>query len=390
MRILFLAGGYPSVDRPYHGVFNARAVKVLSKEHDVSVCQIRYWIPGRRLYKQSIVEGIRHITLFLPFLPGNLPFISFVQIRLWSVLVYWLLRKKEELDAYDMVHSVSMEMAPIGSFVASKTGLKHFTQATGSDVYHYVPRWDPYWGKLNHWKNYVSCVICNSLAIQSELKQLYPDLKSEICYRGVNLEEFEYFRREQPKVLRFLFMGGVDLRRVDGILTDLKGGRFILEVWSELQKILPTNVELVICGPGSKGEYACEWQNALPNPSGVTLMGSIKPSEVPSLMRSCNVLLLPSESEGLPNVVMEAMSSGLLVVANAVGGVSELIKDGHNGFLMNVGEKQKWIATLKLISRDYFSFINFTKLSYDLVSKSFDSSTYGARLTDIYNSSEQV
>jgi len=60
--------------------------------------------------------------------------------------------------------------------------------------------------------------------------------------------------------------------------------------------------------------------------------------DVPQLMRRSSVFVRPSSLEGLPLTVLEAMASGLPVVATPVGGTPELIEDGRCGYLFPIGD----------------------------------------------------
>jgi glycosyltransferase involved in cell wall biosynthesis len=60
--------------------------------------------------------------------------------------------------------------------------------------------------------------------------------------------------------------------------------------------------------------------------------------DVPGVLRDADILVRPSLSEGLPLTVLEAMSCGLPVVASAVGGTPEIVRDGVTGFLVPPGD----------------------------------------------------
>lgn len=60
--------------------------------------------------------------------------------------------------------------------------------------------------------------------------------------------------------------------------------------------------------------------------------------DVPGLLAACDGLLLPSRWEGMPYIVLEAMAAGLPVVATRVDGARELVTEGVNGTLAEIGE----------------------------------------------------
>lgn len=72
--------------------------------------------------------------------------------------------------------------------------------------------------------------------------------------------------------------------------------------------------------------------------SRVTLAGTRPHSEVPRWLAAADVVVLPSRTEGMPNAVLEALASGRPVVATAVGGTRELIRDATLGRLVPPGD----------------------------------------------------
>ncbi|MGP8321449.1 MAG: glycosyltransferase [Methanosarcinaceae archaeon] len=66
--------------------------------------------------------------------------------------------------------------------------------------------------------------------------------------------------------------------------------------------------------------------------------GAKKYDEIPVWMSAADILVLPSYSEGLPNVVMEALSCGTPAIVTDVGGCPEVVSDGETGFVVPVGD----------------------------------------------------
>jgi glycosyltransferase involved in cell wall biosynthesis len=67
-------------------------------------------------------------------------------------------------------------------------------------------------------------------------------------------------------------------------------------------------------------------------------IGERRHEEIPLWMSAADILILPSYSEGLPNVVMEALSCGTPAIVTDVGGCSEVMRDSETGFVVPVGD----------------------------------------------------
>lgn len=69
-------------------------------------------------------------------------------------------------------------------------------------------------------------------------------------------------------------------------------------------------------------------------------------NDIPRLLAAADVFVLPSRSEGRPLALLEAMAAGKACIAARVGGVGEVIRDGHDGLLFDRGDVASLVADL--------------------------------------------
>lgn len=116
-----------------------------------------------------------------------------------------------------------------------------------------------------------------------------------------------------------------------GRLSVEKGGRFLLEAMpSVLQQL--KDVLLLMVGEGDQRAALQAQAQTLGIQEAVRFLG--ERADARQIIGALHLLVLPSLTEGLPNVILEAFAYKTPVVATAVGGVPELVKDGETGWLV--------------------------------------------------------
>jgi glycosyltransferase involved in cell wall biosynthesis len=84
----------------------------------------------------------------------------------------------------------------------------------------------------------------------------------------------------------------------------------------------------------------------------IELTGWVAPEEAARRLSEADLLLMPSLSEGLPVVGIQALSHGLAIVASRVGGLAELVEDGANGWACDPGDAAGFRAALRASLED--------------------------------------
>jgi glycosyltransferase involved in cell wall biosynthesis len=136
-----------------------------------------------------------------------------------------------------------------------------------------------------------------------------------------------------------------------GRLDENKNQSMLIHAFSRIASEFP-NMKLVIYGEGEYRtrleELVCE-KNLTDR---VSLPGNI--SDVPGHICNARIFALTSNTEGMPNTIMEAMALGLPVVSTdcPCGGPAELIDDGSNGLLVPVGDAYSLADAFRLILTD--------------------------------------
>lgn len=117
-------------------------------------------------------------------------------------------------------------------------------------------------------------------------------------------------------------------------------------------------------------------------PNAVQFCGSV--ADVNVLYRKADLLLLTSDHEGTPNVVMEAMASGLPVVATAVGGVPDLVQNGTTGFLAGPNEEQGLAEAISKLLKDDALRFEMSRRARALVEERHSLNSLPAQLEVLY------
>ncbi|MEE8574292.1 MAG: glycosyltransferase [Thermodesulfobacteriota bacterium] len=167
----------------------------------------------------------------------------------------------------------------------------------------------------------------------------------EVIYNGIDVERFtESGDSERAEVRKELGLAA-DTPVVGMIarLSKQKGHTYMLKALKEVKKTVPA-LKAIVAGDGPLKDEITTEANSLGLARDVIFLGARR--DVPRLLKAMDIYLMPSLWEGHPIALLEAMASGLPVVAARVGGVPNVITDGVDGILIDPEDTAALISSM--------------------------------------------
>ena len=173
-----------------------------------------------------------------------------------------------------------------------------------------------------------------------------PEHWDKMALVRMTVDPQSYLPPEQPRE----HDGPVRLLNV-GRLVPEKGSPVLLDAL-DLLRSRGVAVEAKLVGAGPLETTLTEQIERRGLGDSVTLTGPIGQDDLPQLYRWADVFVLPSFQEGLPVVLMEALSTQLPVVTTQIAGVAELVRDGESGAVVPAGRADKLADAIERLATD--------------------------------------
>jgi glycosyltransferase involved in cell wall biosynthesis len=188
------------------------------------------------------------------------------------------------------------------------------------------------------WKYSLSLVGLQGLITNSEieaqmLSKTRPGLRIEVIPNGVvddGLVSREKARKSLGLPIESTVIAGL------GSLTRNKNYEYLIEVFAPIC-LQRSDVKLVLIGDGPEKDRLLEKASKFIPCDQFLFTGLV--ADAYRLLKGIDILCVSSLTEGLPNVILEAFSAGIPVVATNVGAIPSIVKDCVNGFVVNVDDQ---------------------------------------------------
>jgi glycosyltransferase involved in cell wall biosynthesis len=228
-----------------------------------------------------------------------------------------------------------------------------------------------------------AAIIANSYCgMENIVKEGYDRAKFSVLLNVIDLAYFDTLLAKVPSrtntsedILAIVVASLYPKKRID----------IFLEALVEVRKRMPS-VKGMIVGTGperARLESLAQSLGLLPD--GVSFAGLR--DDVPSLLRQADMLVLPSEHEGFPNVILEAMASNLPIVTTPAGDAARIVESCKAGFVVPFNDSAKMAERIVELARSRDRRHLFGSAGRRCVEEQYGVDGLGRRLLSIYRAS---
>ncbi len=330
-KVLLLTSSYPRFQGDYAGCFVEAFAQSLAEYYEVEVLTL----PSRDALASEVRGGvnIHRIDYLRPQrlqvldacadLPSLLEESLVAKAQIPPMLVSFLYKALQLAKRADLICSHwAVPSGLIGAITSRLLGRPHIMVEHSGGLHLLRRTWT---GRklLQILSKATECTVFVSQNLLAHYRDVLPEIgRTEVIPMGIDCDSLK--TPLKPVIgNKILFLGR---------LTHIKGLDLLIDALKGLQ-----GLELTVAGDGllrEKLEADCAHKGL-----SVSFLGYVEPQQRHRLLAETDLVVIPSRilpdgrTEGLPVVCLEAMAAGRVVVAARVGGISELIEDGVNGYL---------------------------------------------------------
>lgn len=148
---------------------------------------------------------------------------------------------------------------------------------------------------------------------------------------------------------------------------------------------LPENIKFLILGNGLLEKELKTQVSRLKFQDRVIFLGHVDHKEMPKYLHGADIFIRPSLSEGMGNSFIEAMAAGLPVIATAVGGIPDFLKDTETGLFCEVNNPKSIAEKVKLLLENQELRIKIINNAKKMVEEKYDWNLIAKKMKVIFN-----
>lgn len=311
-------------------------------------------------------------------------------IKLNNIKAYRELKKVIDENDYEIIHCHTPVGGVLTRLAARKTrkkGTKVIYTAHGFHFYKGAPllNWLIYYPIEKWLSKYTDCLITINQEDYERAKRKFKKCKQIELVHGVGVDEnkfnLEMKNQEKEELKKKIGLEANDFILLEvGELNKNKNQIMVINAMKNLMKKNP-NIHLLIVGKGQQEEFYKAKINEYNLKDNIHMLGYRE--DIPQLLKVSDVLVSLSYREGLPVNVMEAMASGIPVVATDCRGNRDLILNGQNGYIVKTDDTVSLEEKILFLAENEKKCEQFKEKSKDLIKK-YEKEEIKTRMEKIY------